>query len=496
MSETEILTIDVASELRKLAHGPLEGPWQVPAELARFCLAAGARSVDVQLSPVELTVWAEGCTLEQEVLGAINILLDGKRAPEERHGALLRLEARGAAGLLSLLALDTSGVSIKIESRGMRFAIRARLDVPRAAEWLRAVARFAPVPVRLAGRRLSMGFGPSLARIPLRPPLAGSIALSCEADTARVWLLLHGMVAAHMTLPGQPPFLATIEMSPVKDADSSAAALREAIAPHLTELVLQAVDTALEIVPGLADRTEDEQRLLRRMLLLAARRSWRTARVLAAPAFPALGAPGRPVSLLDLGANRRGDTVWALPPGASAADFVLPREAVFLFTEEERGLIRELLGVSFRTPPRSPSPPRLAWLRESLAAAISKMRDRWAALARPRPLGESALSTEERGLLAALRRSADVALCEGAGRPHLVAGRWRVPRHGPIARAAAKLIAADDTWSYPVALALLGGRALPAPETAATWRARARDGAASTVPVASQDRTWPGQESC
>ena len=475
MSEPEILTIDVASELRKLAHGQLEGPWQVPAELARCCLAAGARSVDLQLSSRALRLWAEDCVFPQDVLGPLGVLLDATREPHERHRALLVLESHGAAGFVSLLALGASEVSFGRWGQGTRLEVRARLDAPRAAEWLRAVARFAPVPVRLEGQNVSLGFGPTLAEIPLARPLSGRLALSGEADTARVWLLLDGIVAAHMTLPSQPPFLAVIEMGPAAGGEASAAALREAIAPHLGDLVQQAVDAALDLVPMLAHRTDEEQRVLRRILLMAARRGWRTARVLAAPAIPTLaragGAPLR-LSLLDLGTSRPGTCVWAVPPGATAEDFVLPAEPVFLFTEEERGLIRDLLGVTFRTPPRRPSTPGLAALRELVASCVSRIQDLWAGLARPRPLPESALSSEERALLVALRPCADVALCAGAGRPHLMGGRWLVPRSGRTARAAARLVAADAAWTFPAALALLGGRGLPPGEAGEAWRQR------------------------
>ena len=43
-----LLTIDVGSELRKLSQAQLQGPWQIPAELVRRALRAGATEVDVR----------------------------------------------------------------------------------------------------------------------------------------------------------------------------------------------------------------------------------------------------------------------------------------------------------------------------------------------------------------------------------------------------------------------------------------------------------------
>ena len=42
-----LLTIDVASELRKLSQAQLQGPWQLPAELVRRALRDGAGHIDV-----------------------------------------------------------------------------------------------------------------------------------------------------------------------------------------------------------------------------------------------------------------------------------------------------------------------------------------------------------------------------------------------------------------------------------------------------------------
>ena len=42
-----LLTIDVASELRKLSQAQLQGPWQIPAEIVRRALRFGAAVSDM-----------------------------------------------------------------------------------------------------------------------------------------------------------------------------------------------------------------------------------------------------------------------------------------------------------------------------------------------------------------------------------------------------------------------------------------------------------------
>lgn len=45
-----LLTIDVASELRKLSLAQIQGPWQLPSELVRRALRDGATQVEVDLA--------------------------------------------------------------------------------------------------------------------------------------------------------------------------------------------------------------------------------------------------------------------------------------------------------------------------------------------------------------------------------------------------------------------------------------------------------------
>ena len=46
----ELLRIDIEAELRKLTVAQLPGPWQLPAELVRRAIRAGASEIDVELN--------------------------------------------------------------------------------------------------------------------------------------------------------------------------------------------------------------------------------------------------------------------------------------------------------------------------------------------------------------------------------------------------------------------------------------------------------------
>ena len=59
-----LLTIDVDAELRKLATAQLQGPWQIPAELVRRSMAAGASRVDVSFSRRRVRVEDDGRVID------------------------------------------------------------------------------------------------------------------------------------------------------------------------------------------------------------------------------------------------------------------------------------------------------------------------------------------------------------------------------------------------------------------------------------------------
>jgi hypothetical protein len=506
----ELLTIDVEAELRKLGGGMLEGSWQVPAELVRRAVASGARRIDVGLSRRHVEVRDDGDGVSPGVLRSMALLLDQGLPLAARHAALVALEADGAQPLLALLALAPAAV--RLETGGQRLILRPgerpqlqgstlrergcrlelsglQLDAPRASEWLRAVCRFAPGRVSVAGEDVLRGFGETLAEAPLDAPLSGLVALPREGSVALLWLLVDGVVTAHLTLPTAPPIAAVIEMGPRMGAGAGPSAVRDAAEPLLAAIVDQGIRLALEACKALRRRPTAEQRQLRSVLLGAARRRWMTAAVLQAPIFPAVVGPqGHDEawrSLLELGplaAGGKRTPLWALEPQKDPRGFLLPAADVLLLDADERSRVAELLGVSFRTPqPRPHATGLRPRLRDGWAAAARALRALAGLLAgTPAPLPAAAWTQAERAFAAALLPAIAVDFSPGAGRVRRVSsGRWRLPRRNPRVAAALQAVAEDPRWIYPAALALLEGSRLPPASLRQAWWAAPAQGSPS-----------------
>jgi hypothetical protein len=484
-----LLTIDVAAELRKLAEGSLEGSWQAPAELVRRAVASGARRVDVTIDRRRVCVRDDGRPLPARLREALAAALDGARDAAARHAALLELETAGAAGLLSLLAMEPAHVAVQSDAdAGTTIVLEGvSLDRGQARDGLRALARFAPAIVGIDGRELQRGFGPTLAEAALDPPLTGRVALVAADDAARVWLLQDGVVGAHLTLPTAPAFSAFVEMRPFGAGPASADTLRRAVEPYLAALVDQAVRLGLAAARSLRGRPQAEQRQLRAFLVLAARRRLRTAEVLAAPVFRAFAGEGgeRWLSLLDLGreAEKTERTLWVVASVEESRGASTGRGPLLLLAADERSPVSEILGISFRTPP-PPLPPSLsARLRIGVASIGSALRHAAEVL---RPGGrralvpEHALSTDERAFARALAGqlptrgpiAATVRFCAGRGSVRRAGTSWWLPRENATVVASVRAVASDPAWIYPAALALFAGRARPTTEARAAWRSR------------------------
>src|SRR5262249_26553473 len=85
-----------------------------------------------------------------------------------------------------------------------------------------------PGRVVLAGEDVLRDFGETLAEAALDGPVAGRIALPREGSLALLWLLVDGVVTAHLTLPSAPPFAAVMEMRPRVGPGASPSAVRGA----------------------------------------------------------------------------------------------------------------------------------------------------------------------------------------------------------------------------------------------------------------------------
>jgi hypothetical protein len=501
-----LLTIDVASELRKLSRAQLQGPWQLPAELVRRGVRAGARGIEVNFARHEVVVVDDGQGLDRSVLEWTAALLDDQRDNDQRHRALTALEAAGELALLALAGVDdlrtliiettsagrhhrltfargarpTLGMGLGSEAAGRagtRITLRSpRIDRAHACRWLIDVARFAPVPLLIDGARVADAMAGALAHASLRPPLQGRIALAPERDAAHVDLLAFGLVVAHLTIPGSPGFEAALEMG-AADASCDPASLRErslALAPALAD---QALALLIAAARQLGPRDDRRRVPLARLALQAVRRRQRRPEIERLALFrTSCDGEERLVDLVTLAqlADRDGNgtrSLTALSPGDRADDHTPGNGPVLIADDAERSLLAEVLQVRFRAPGRRASRHSIGALVRRLLHGFGRSFERMADLVRSSgrpPLPDDALSPQERALLTGLRaelrarpgRLRGAVLCDGDGPVRRTGGRTPtlfLPRDNPTVMACVRAFAHDPGWLRLIHPALIAG---------------------------------------
>lgn len=517
-----LLTIDVASELRKLALAQLQGPWQLPSELVRRALRDGATQVEVDLGRHKAEVRDNGRGVPETHLEWTGVLLDGRRTNEERHAALTALEATGELALLMLAGLEPRTLQIR-SARGGRVVCLAyqsgrtpwitidatpesdstvvvvqhsELDRRRAAEWLSGAARFAPAPVVVDGKAVNADFVGTFGPQPLRDPLCGRVAIPFEGETAHAWLLEHGLVTGHVAIPDSPCFEAAVELGDPANTELSAARLREAMNPHVDTLVEQAIGSLLHVARDVAGYPEPARRRLARLVLQAMRRRVLMPAMARVPVFRVVGGTGeRNVDMTTLRQSVLQDSpervLMALYPDQRPDRYALGTGLVLIADETERSLLSDLFGLRFRSPELRDGAQGVlaAWRRVvySMLRGGARAADLLRHPLRRAPLPEDRLSPEERHFLHALRTHAfgghrvvsGVHLCEGHGAPRQTADsppQLLLPRDNPTVRACVQAVARDPAWVYPAWLAVLDGRALPPHSARQRWMARDAEG--------------------
>jgi hypothetical protein len=491
-----LLTIDVGSEIRKLGRVDALTLEQVPAEVVRRALRAGARHIDVEVSARGIEILDDSMPPVESSLVALSELLNDALAAARRHRALLQLEHSSERGWL---ALAGTGAAILIETapttkpastpaRGFRLEVRPgyrpslvalstpvprnrlvisglRLRLAAVRSAVENVCRFATARVRVDASPLRAGFDSAVAEAALKPPLQGRIALSGSADDARVWLLMHGSVAAHVSLPHEPGYEAVVEMSGRVPDASPAAALREA-ALSLAPALLRQFAGLLEREAARYDSwAAEEQPRLRRGVLRAC-----SAGIDTLAELRVLPVVGRSASFLSLEDLRRVASqtraITTLFPDQVADRFRLPAEPTFVLDAYERDLVAKLADVRFVAPQRR-SPPswrrRVADLRAGGRAALTRASAYWPSWHQALPA--HVLSDAERALLAALSAPPEaapfqrVALHAGHGRVRLRGRCLWLPREDELVLAAVRALSEDGVaWRRTVVLALLGTR--------------------------------------
>ena len=480
----DLLRIDIEAELRKLTVAQLQGPWQMPAELVRRAVRAGAGHISVEVARAGCTVRDDGTPLPPEQLGELAAMLDGAAPAERRHRALLALEAAGGLALLALAGLGATQIEVRARGggkcrrllwrarhgapqlseasdpsgpRGTEVILRgAEVDPTRARSWLRDVGRFAPGTLLLDGQAINSGLRGYLASESFRlgprdqpAKLHGHVAVADHGEQARVWLLHGGVISTHLGLSAVPCFDAIVELGASTPVNATAADLRAAVNPHVSGLA----DLGVGLLMHLARRLPELEPLALQarivtLLLQAVRTRRRLKELMQVPMLPCwtphehdtrFTRPTRWLSLAELpvappsASGRPGEppVVLALYPEQDPADHALPDAPVLRLDAAERGALAELLGLRFRAPP--PRSEGVGRLRAGLRRGLRRAAQLCAGVLRlgpGAPLPESALRPDERALLEHLRAVLHgapgapeaVQLCAGKAGPQLLGG--------------------------------------------------------------------------
>jgi hypothetical protein len=458
------LSIDAAAGAQRLAGGALQGPWQVPAELARRALRAGARRVDVSCRDRGFTVADDGAGLDDATAAALARAVDPHAPPAARDEALAALESGPHAELRYLAALPGARVApVDAGTAGVTIAVDGVTWTPDEARgWLASVGRFAGGRLALDGKPLLEERLAHLAEAPLAPPRAGRLCVPLSGEDGALWLIEDGIVSAFLVAPSAVPFVARIDLSGRRPAAGDGAWLREAVAGDVGALADQAARLVLAVATSGPPPEGERLRRLRQLLLAVARIArFRSAALHARTYLARTRADARWLSLVELaapevqGPDRRVPT--ATPAAVATSLFLSTRPALVLDAPERARLAQEL-GLRFRVLPRAERGLARSW-RATAAAAVARLRAR---LAPVRPLAGARLTPAERAVLAALGEGA-TAFAAGAGPPRRQDGRLILPRDNADVRAAVRALAADPRQAFAAVVALggtLGGDVL------------------------------------
>ena len=479
------LTIDVSSELATLCEAQLRGTWQVPAELVRLALRIGVAEVSVQSRKRRFEISWEGPTIDDEVFADLRSALDSTLDSEGRQRAIAVLERSGMEALLWAAGLRGARLHIACSDRDRRWVFEDRnrprqprspetgsahapsvviqwrcagLDQRRASRWLAIALRFAPARILVDGAVLPTGFVGGLYHLQLEKPVPCKLGLTRAGDEPVLWLLQDGVVSARASVPGYPPFEAAVELGGLVEPGASAADMRRAVTPFLSDLVDRAVWMMVQVSVRLPEMAAGERERLGILLLRAAQKGIRTAEICELSFLDMASEDELCLSVEGIRqlADQRGGVLAAIEASERAAGYFMDPQSTLLASSEVRQLLTNLTGVRFQLPSRrSRGLYRRISDRLRAIAAHLRRRIRGVFLHREVPSGDQ--RPHELEVLEAIRSAMspnEVRLCEGRGSTGWNAGGVVVPRSHPAIVAGADLISVDDAWLYPLLIAL------------------------------------------
>jgi hypothetical protein len=355
------LRIDARAEASLRAGGELEGPWQIPSELARRAFRLGARHVSITCRADGFVVRDDGPPLDAGTRALLERALDAGDAT--CHEALERLEAGDQAELRFLATL--AGARITFPSASTLSVAGLRWDADGARRWLRSVGRFAGPALELDGEALPAHPTGALGQAEVASP-PGRLWLCEDGEDGAIWVLRDRVVAAFLVVPGSLPFEAVLDLS--ASGARTAAELRERVAPLVESFADDAARLVCDAASGLGSFAPPAERRLRALVLEAARLPRWRGRALRAAVYPARER-GRSLrlSLAELGsATAAGEDrrIATCEPHDAGRALFLSDAPVVLLEAAERARLTQELGLRFVPVPYAEgAPPRRPWWR-------------------------------------------------------------------------------------------------------------------------------------
>jgi hypothetical protein len=245
-------------------------------------------------------------------------------------------------------------------------------------------------------------------------------------------------------------------MSDVVPPGASAADLRRAVNPYLTELLDRAAWMMLRVIEQNSELSSDQSNRLMTHVLKAAHLGLRAEAICDAPLLPTVAGGTLSVNEIAARAEARGGLVRAIDPLEQTTGSVADPASTLAVSGDTRAAFTDLTGLRFQLATRR---------RERL---VSRIVDCWCDAGRSLgrrcralwigpELDEHDLDPRERRLLAVLREevaTVDVRFVKGSGKPAFRRGALLLGRSSRSVEEASNLVADNPAWRYAVSLSL------------------------------------------
>jgi hypothetical protein len=166
--------------------------------------------------------------------------------------------------------------------------------------------------------------------------------------------------------------------------------------------------------------------------------------------------------------------VVGLPAEKAHGRTMSPGGPAIVVSDEERGLLTDLLGLRIEHPPQRGRGGVIRMASTGIRRAVVLLVDRLRGTFRGVEVPNDELLGAERSLLDELNRNTgetvDVRLAAGDGAPRRHGRRLLLPRNNRLVAGAVRLVEADGDWIYPAATALLGEHLQPSMELRSNWK--------------------------